>query len=191
MMEYFIIVINAILVKNIVFAQFLGVCPFLGVSRKIESALGMSMAVLFVLGLASGMTWLAQVYILDAMNIQYLQTIVFILIIATLVQFVEMVIKKFSPGLYKSLGVYLPLITTNCAVLGVAILNINNNFNFLQTITNGIANALGFTLAMVLFASIRERLDYADVPKAFKGVPISLVVAGILSISFLGFSGLL
>ncbi|SMB81000.1 electron transport complex protein RnfA [Desulfonispora thiosulfatigenes DSM 11270] len=190
-MEYFIIIVNAILVKNIVFAQFLGVCPFLGVSRKIESAIGMSMAVLFVLGLASVMSWLAQVFILEALHIEYLQTITFILIIATLVQFVEMVVRKFSPSLYKSLGVYLPLITTNCAVLGVAILNINHDFNLPQSITNGVANALGFTLALVLFAGIRERLDYANVPKAFKGVPISLVVAGILSISFLGFSGLL
>lgn len=190
-MEYFVILINAILVKNIVFAQFLGVCPFLGVSKKIESALGMSMAVLFVMSLASATTWLVQVHILEAMNIQYLQTIIFILIIATLVQFVEMTVRKFSPGLYQALGVYLPLITTNCAVLGVTILNINNGFNFSQTLTSGIANALGFTLAMVLFAGIRERLDYADVPKSFKGLPISLVVAGILSISFLGFSGLL
>jgi electron transport complex protein RnfA len=191
MSNLFIIVISAILVKNIVFAQFLGICPFLGVSRKVESAVGMGLAVTFVLGLASAMSWLVQKAILERYGLEYLQTISFILVIASLVQFVEMVVRKFSPSLYKALGVYLPLITTNCAVLGVAIININEKFNFIESVTNGVANALGFTLALILFAGIRERLDYADVPKAFKGIPIALIVAGLMSISFLGFAGLL
>ena len=151
----------------------------------------MGLAVTFVLGLASAMSWLVQKAILERYGLEYLQTISFILVIASLVQFVEMVVRKFSPSLYKALGVYLPLITTNCAVLGVAIININEKFNFIESVTNGVANALGFTLALILFAGIRERLDYADVPKAFKGIPIALIVAGLMSISFLGFAGLL
>lgn len=191
MAEIFIITFSAIFVNNIVLTQFLGICPFLGVSKKLESALGMGLAVTFVLSLASAMSWLVQKYILTRFEIEYLQTIAFILVIASLVQFVEMVIRKMSPGLHRSLGVYLPLITTNCAVLGVAIININVEYNLLHSITNGLANGLGFTLALLLFAGIRERLETADVPEAFKGLPIALIVAGLMSISFLGFSGLM
>jgi electron transport complex protein RnfA len=191
MKEIFIIVISAILVKNIVLSQFLGICPFLGVSKKIESSLGMGAAVTFVMALASGMTWLVQQFILKQFKIEYLQTITFILVIAALVQFVEMVVKKFSPTLYKTLGVYLPLITTNCAVLGIAIVNINTKYNFFESIINGTANAIGFTLALVIFAGIRERLDLLDIPEVFKGQSISLIVAGLMSIAFLGFSGLM
>jgi electron transport complex protein RnfA len=191
MKELSIIILSAIFVNNIVVTQFLGICPFLGVSKKVESAIGMGAAVTFVLGLASALSWLVQKYVLDLFDIGYLQTITFILVIAALVQFVEMVVRKYSPSLYNALGVYLPLITTNCVVLGVAIININENYNILEAITNGIANALGFTLALVLFAGIRERLDHADVPKSFKGIPIALVTAGLMSIAFMGFAGLL
>lgn len=191
MTEIFIITFGAIFVNNIVLTKFLGICPFLGVSKKLESALGMGLAVTFVLSLASAMSWLVQKYILDPLEIGYLQTIAFILVIASLVQFVEMVIRKMSPGLYRSLGVYLPLITTNCAVLGVAIINIDVDYNLVHSITNGLANGLGFSLALLLFAGIRERLETAEIPEAFRGVPIALIVAGLMSISFLGFSGLM
>jgi len=186
-----IIVISAVLINNIVLSQFLGICPFLGVSKKLDSALGMGAAVVFVMTLASTITWLVRYYILVPYNIEYLQTIAFILVIASLVQFVEMVVRKISPKLYQALGVYLPLITTNCAILGVAIININSQYNFVETIVNGFSNAIGFTLALVLFAGIRERLEESEVPEALRGTPIALVSAGIMSIAFLGFSGLL
>lgn len=189
-MNLFGIFIGAILVNNFILAKFLGICPFLGVSKKVETALGMGIAVTFVMTLASIITYLVQVSILDRFGLQYLQTIAFILIIAALVQFVEMFLKKSSPGLYDALGVYLPLITTNCAVLGLAILNIQYEYNLIQTIVNSLGAAGGFTLAIVLFAGIRERLDLADVPESFKGFPIALITAGLMSIAFLGFTGL-
>ncbi|HPZ71939.1 MAG TPA: electron transport complex subunit RsxA [Peptococcaceae bacterium] len=189
--EIIFIVIGAIFVNNIVLAQFLGCCPFLGVSKKLSSAIGMGMAVTFVLTLASVITWLVQVYLLERFDIGYLQTIAFILVIASLVQFVEMVIKKHSPDLYNALGVYLPLITTNCAVLGVAIINIQKSYGFINTLFNGFANGLSFTLALILFAGIRERLEDADIPKSMQGTPIALITAALMSIAFLGFSGLI
>ena len=188
--DLFIISLSAILIENFVLVKFLGICPFLGVSKKVETSLGMGMAVAFVMTMASVITWILQEYVLATFNIQYLQTITFILVIASLVQFVEMVIQKFSPALYQSLGVYLPLITTNCAVLGVAILNIQKEFNFIQSIIYGFSAAIGFTLAIVIFAGIRERLETADIPKNMKGFPIALVTAALLSIAFFGFQGL-
>lgn len=183
------ILLISILVDNFCMSKFLGICPFLGVSKKVETAIGMGMAVTFVMVLASIITWLVQL-LLVALHIEFTQTIAFILVIAALVQFVEMVIQKTSPTLYQSLGVYLPLITTNCAVLGVAILNIQNNYNLVETIFNGLGGALGFTLAIVLFAGIRERLELSDIPKSFEGFPIALVSASLMAIAFLGFSGL-
>lgn len=191
MQEMILIIITAVFVQNIVLTQFLGCCPFLGVSKKLSSAIGMGVAVTFVLTLASVITYLVQIFILEQYEIVYLQTIAFILVIAALVQFVEMVIKKYSPDLYKALGVYLPLITTNCAVLGVAIINIQKSYGFMQTMVNGFANGLSFTVALILFAGIRERLEDADVPKSMKGMPIALVTAALMSIAFLGFTGLL
>ena len=189
-MNLFSIFVGAILVNNFVLAKFLGICPFLGVSKKVETALGMGIAVTFVMTLASIITYLVQIAILNNFGLEYLQTIAFILVIAALVQFVEMFLKKSSPGLYEALGVYLPLITTNCAVLGLAILNIQNEYNLIQTIINSLGAAIGFTLAIVLFAGIRERLELADVPESLKGFPIALITAGLMSIAFLGFSGL-
>lgn len=189
MKEILLILLISILVDNFCMSKFLGICPFLGVSKKVETAIGMGMAVTFVMVLASIITWLVQL-LLVALNIEFAQTIAFILVIAALVQFVEMVIQKSSPTLYQSLGVYLPLITTNCAVLGVAILNIQNGYNLIQTIFNGLGGALGFTLAIVLFAGIRERLELSDIPKSFEGFPIALVSASLMAIAFLGFSGL-
>lgn len=191
MQEMVLIIIGAIFVNNIVLTQFLGCCPFLGVSKKLSSAIGMGIAVTFVLTLASVITYLVQVFILERFGIEYLQTIAFILVIASLVQFVEMVIKKNSPDLYKALGVYLPLITTNCAVLGVAIINIQKSYGFMETLVNGFANGLSFTVALILFAGIRERLEEADIPKSMQGMPIALVTAALMSIAFLGFTGLL
>lgn len=191
MQELFIIVIGAIFINNIVLSQFLGICPFLGVSKKLSAAVGMGAAVTFVMAIASTISWLLQHYVLNPLGIGYLQTIAFILVIASLVQFVEMVIRKVSPSLYKALGVYLPLITTNCAILGIAILNIQKDYTLIQSIVNSIANALGFTLALVLFAGIRERLELADIPEAMQGTPIALITAAIMSIAFLGFTGLL
>jgi electron transport complex protein RnfA len=191
MQEYFIIIIGAVLINNIVLSQFLGICPFLGVSKKLSAALGMGAAVTFVLVLAGTLTWAIQIYILNPFKIGYLQTIAFILVIAALVQFVEMVIKKYSPSLYKALGIYLPLITTNCAVLGVAILNIQKEFNLGKTIVHSISHALGFSLALILMAGIRERLEDAEIPRSMEGVPISLVTAALMSMAFLGFSGLI
>lgn len=186
----FIILLSSILVNNFVMSRFLGICPFLGVSKKVDTAVGMGMAVTFVMVLASIITFAFQHLILVPLDLEFMQTIVFILVIAALVQFVEMVIQKTSPTLYQSLGVYLPLITTNCAVLGVAILNIQSNYNLLETIFNGFGAAVGFTLAIVLFAGIRERLEIADIPEVFKGFPIALITASLMSIAFLGFTGL-
>jgi electron transport complex protein RnfA len=190
MQEYFIIIISAVLVNNIVLSQFLGICPFLGVSKKLSSSLGMGGAVSFVLIIASLITWVLQTYLLVPLNITYLQTIAFILVIASLVQFVEIVIKKFSPPMYKALGIFLPLITTNCAVLGVAIINIQNEFSLGKVIVHSLSHAAGFTLALLLMSGIRERLEDADIPASMKGTPIALIVAALMSISFLGFSGL-
>lgn len=181
--------LGAILTNNFIFAQFLGCCPFLGVSKKIDTAVGMGAAVTFVMGLASAFCYLVNL-ILIPLHLEFMQTVAFILVIAGLVQFVEMFLKKNIPTLYTALGVYLPLITTNCAVLGVAILMIQKEFNLLQSVTYSVATALGFALALVLFAGIRERLDFEDVPKAFKGIPIALITAGILAMAFMGFSGL-
>ncbi len=185
-----LILLSSILVNNFVLSRFLGICPFLGVSKKVETALGMGMAVTFVMALASVISYLVHYFILVPLQIEYMQTIAFILVIAALVQLVEMTLMKLVPSLYQALGVYLPLITTNCAVLGVAILNITEGYNLLQTLTHGIGAAVGFTLAIVLFAGIRERLELADIPEPLKGFPIALISAGLMSIAFLGFSGL-
>ncbi|MDR3084763.1 MAG: electron transport complex subunit RsxA [Christensenellaceae bacterium] len=187
----FIILLGSILVNNFIMSRFLGICPFLGVSRRVETAVGMSLAVTFVMALASLITYLMQVYLLDALGLGYLQTIVFILVIAVLVQLVEMAIGKFSPSLYRALGVYLPLITTNCAVLGAAILNITEGYSLLGSVVNGTGSALGFGLAIILFAGVRERLEDADIPEVFKGVPSTLIAAGLMSLAFLGFQGLI
>ncbi len=184
------ILISTILVNNYVVARFLGICPFLGVSNKLETATGMGVAVTFVVTLSSIITYFVQKGILDLLGLQYLQTIVFILVIAALVQFVELVMKKTTPGLYNALGVYLPLITTNCVVLGVTILNIQEGFNLIQTIFNAVGSSVGFTLALLLMAGIREKLEIADVPESLKGFPITLIAAGLMSIAFLGFGGL-
>ncbi len=188
--KIFVILLSSILVNNFVMSKFLGCCPFLGVSKKINTAVGMGAAVTFVMALASVITYLVQYYVLVPFGIEYLQTIAFILVIAALVQLVEMVIQKMSPSLYNALGVYLPLITTNCAVLGVAILNITESYNLIESLINGIGGALGFTLAIVLFAGIRERLEYSKIPVPLQGFPIALITAGIMSIAFLGFQGL-
>jgi len=191
MKSILIILVSGIFVQNFITSRFLGCCPFLGVSKKIETAIGMGVAVTFVMALASAITYVIQYAVLNPMGLAYLQTIAFILVIAALVQFVEMVIHKSSPSLYEALGVYLPLITTNCAVLGVAVLNIQEGYNFIETVFNGVAGALGFTLAIVLFAGIREQLEISDIPKSLEGFPIALVAAGLMSIAFLGFSGML
>ncbi len=190
-MNYLVIFIAAVLVNNIVLMQFLGICPFLGVSKKISTAAGMGAAVIFVLVLATLVTYLVQKLVLDPFNIAYLQTIAFILIIAALVQLVEIILKKVSPSLYQALGIYLPLITTNCAILGVAILTIQKDFNLLEGIVFAFANAVGFTLALVLFAGIREHLDLVEIPAGLKGTPIALITTGILAMAFMGFSGLI
>ena len=188
--ELLAITLSAILANNFIFSQFLGICPFLGVSKKVDTAVGMGIAVTFVMGLASAITWAVQRFVLDPFGLGYMQTVAFILVIASLVQFIEMFLQKAMPALYTALGVYLPLITTNCAVLGVAILNINSNHNFIESVVYGITGGLGFLLAIVLFASIRERLVFADYPKSFEGFPIALVTAGLMALSFMGFSGL-
>lgn len=189
-MEYIFIIISAIFVNNIVLAQFLGICPFLGVSNKTETAFGMGASVLFVMTLATIVTYLVQVFVLTPMNLAFLQTITFILVIAALVQMLEIILKKVSPPLYQALGIYLPLITTNCAVMGVAILVIQKDFNMAESVVFAIANAIGFTLALVIFSGIREQLSLADVPKGMKGIPVALVTAGILALAFMGFAGL-
>ena len=188
--SYFAIIIGAILVNNVVLAQFLGICPFLGVSSKVETSLGMGAAVTFVMSLTAVVAWCIQTYVLVPLHIEYMQTIVFILVIAALVQMVEIILKKISPSLYQALGIFLPLITTNCAVLGVAILMIQKEFTLLQSVVYSAATAIGFALAMVLFAGIRERLEFEDVPETMKGTPIALVTAALLAMAFLGFSGL-
>ena len=182
--------LGAILSNNFIFSQFLGICPFLGVSKKVDTAVGMGIAVTFVMGLASAITWLVNTFILVKFDLMYMQTVAFILDIASLVQFIEMFLQKSMPTLYTALGVYLPLITTNCAVLGVALLNIQNNYNFIESVVYGITGGLGFLLAIVLFASIRERLVFADYPKCWDGFPIALVTAGLMALAFMGFSGL-
>lgn len=184
------ILIGSIFVNNFAMSRFYGICPFLGVSKKLETAFGMGMAVTFVMAVASLVAYLVNAFLLVPLGIEYLQTIAFILVIAVLVQIVEMAIKKMSPGLYQALGVYLPLITTNCAVLGVAILMIQKEFTLLQSVVYSVSTALGFALALVLFAGIRERLELEDVPESFRGTPIALVTAGILAMAFMGFSGL-
>lgn len=189
-MEYIIIIIGAIFVNNIVLNQFLGICPFMGVSKRLSTAVGMSGAVLFVMTLATIVTWLIQNYVLNVFNIGFLQTITFILVIASLVQMVEIILKKVSPALFQALGIFLPLITTNCAVLGVAILAIQKDFQLLEGVVYAIANAIGFGLALLLFAGIREHLELMEVPKGMRGVPIALVSAGILALAFMGFINL-
>lgn len=189
-MEYILIIIGAVFVNNIVLAQFLGICPFLGVSGKTSTSIGMSGAVLFVMTLATIVTWLIQYYVLVPFEIQYLQTIFFILVIASLVQMVEIILKKVSPSLYQALGVFLPLITTNCAVLGVAMLTILKEFTLFEGVVFAIGHSIGFGLAMVLFSGLREHLDLMDLPKGMRGVPASLIVAGILALTFMGFTAL-
>lgn len=207
--ELFIIIISSVFINNFVFARFLGTCPYLGVSKKLDSAIGMGMAVIFVLVMASAVTWITDNFLLkptssnlfnviftpqNPPDLTFLRTIVFILVIAALVQFVEMVIQKSSPALYKALGIYLPLITTNCIILAVAILNVSPdpqyNFNFIESITHGFAAGVGFTLALILMAGIRERLELAPIPKPLRGIPIAFIMAGLMAIAFLGFSGL-
>lgn len=188
--DYLLFIVGAILVNNILLAKFLGNCPFLGVSRRMDTATGMSMAVIFVMTMAGMITWLVQYYVLVPLDIEYLQTIAFILVIAALVQLVEIVMAKSLPALYRALGIFLPLITTNCAVLGVAIININEEFGFLDTLIFSFASALGYGLALVLFAGIRERFMLAKIPKVFEGTAIGLVTAGFLALAFSGFAGL-
>lgn len=190
MENLFTILISTIFVNNYVFARFLGICPFFGVTAKMETATGMGIAVTFVMTVSSILTWMIQRYILEPFSIEYLQTIVFILVIASLVQFVELVIRKVSPTLYSAMGVFLPLITTNCIVLGVAILNIKEGNTLLETITTGVGASLGFVLAMVLLAGVREKLEIADVPEVLEGFPIAVIASGLMAIAFLGFSGL-
>ncbi|MDD4112918.1 MAG: electron transport complex subunit RsxA [Herbinix sp.] len=185
-----IILISAAFINNVILSQFLGICPFLGISNKIKSAVGMGLAVMFVITTASILCSLVFQYILDPMDLQYLQTIVFIIVIAALVQFVEMIVKKFSPTLYNALGVYLPLITTNCAVLGVALLNVEKDFDLVESIVNGFASALGFTISIIIMAGIRERMEHNNIPKTFRGFPITLVTATLMAMAFYGFAGL-
>ena len=189
MTKFIIIMLSAVFINNYVLSRFLGICPFLGVSKKLNQATGMSLAVIFVMLIATAVTWPIQTYLLDPNNLGYLQTIVFILVIASLVQLVEIVLKKYIPSLHKSLGVYLPLITTNCAVLGVTILNIDEGYTFAEAMVNSLGSGLGFFLAMVMFSGVRSKLEGADIPKVFQGLPITLVAASITSLSFLGFSG--
>jgi len=186
-----LIVIGSVLVNNYVMSQFLGICPFLGVSKKVETAVGMGMAVTFVMGLASLFTYFIQAYVLVPLHLEYMQTIAFILVIAVLVQIVEIALKKISPSLYQALGVYLPLITTNCAVLGMALLNAREGYNLVESVVNGVSSAIGFTLAIVLFASIRERLAASNMPKWMDGFPGALITAGLMALAFQGFSGLI
>ena len=188
-MEYILIFVSAIFVNNIILSQFLGICPFLGVSRRIDTSLGMGAAVAFVMTLATIVTWLIQHYVLNVLGLQYLQTLAFILVIASLVQLVEIVLKSVSPALYQALGIFLPLITTNCAVLGVALLVIQKDFTLLESVVYALSTAIGFALALVVFAGLREQLELADVPKGMSGIAIVLITAGLLSLAFMGFSG--
>jgi electron transport complex protein RnfA len=189
-MEYVLLIISAVFINNVVLAQFLGICPFLGVSNKVNTALGMAGAVVFVIVLATIVTYLVQIYVLRTLGIEFMQTITFILVIAFLVQMVEIILKKISQPLYQALGIFLPLITTNCAVLGVAILVIKKDYNLLEAVVFGASTAVGFGLALIILAGIREQLDLVNVPKGMKGVPISLVIAGILALAFMGFTGI-
>ncbi len=191
MRELLIIAVGSALVNNVVLSQFLGLCPFLGVSKKVKTAAGMGAAVIFVITLASAVAAVIYEFVLEPNGLAYLETIVFILVIAALVQFVEMFLKKFMPPLYQALGVYLPLITTNCAVLGVALTNVQKSYNVLTSVVNGFATAAGFTIAIVILAGIREKIEYNDVPESFKGMPITMIAAGLMAIAFCGFSGLL
>lgn len=188
-MSLFTISLGAILAENFILVQFLGICPFMGVSKKSDTALGMGIAVIFVMAIASAATWAVNTYLLVPFALEYMQTVVFILVIAALVQFVEMFLQKSMPALYQSLGIYLPLITTNCAVLGVALLNIQNSYNFIESVVYGLTGGVGFTVAILLFSSVRERLEDCDCPKAFKGFPLALMAAGLLALAFMGFSG--
>lgn len=191
MTNFIIIMLSAVFINNYVLSRFLGICPFLGVSKKLNQAVGMSIAVIFVMLIATAVTWPIQIYLLDPNSLGYLQTIVFILVIAALVQLVEIILKRYIPSLHKSLGVYLPLITTNCAVLGVTILNIDEGYTFAEAMVNSLGSGVGFLLAMVMFSGVRSKIEGADVPKAFQGLPITLVAASITSLSFLGFSGVI
>lgn len=186
----FTIALSAILINNFIFSQFLGCCPFLGCSSKVDTAIGMGLAVTFVMGLASAICYIVDIYILVPLGLQFLETLAFILIIAALVQFVEMFLKKSIPSLYSALGIYLPLITTNCAVLGVVLLNVQYGFNFIQSTLYGVFGGIGFLVAIVLFASVRERIDHAEYPECFEGFPICLVSAALLALAFMGFSGM-
>ncbi len=190
MSSIFGIILSAILTENFILVKFYGICPFMGVSKKTDTALGMGMAVTFVMAIASAACWAVNELILIPLELTYMQTVAFILVIASIVQVVEMFLKKSVPALYQALGVYLPLITTNCAVLGVALVNVQKEYNFLISVLNGAAGGLGFTLSIVLFASIRERMEEDDVPQSFRGFPIALIAAGLLALSFMGFSGL-
>lgn len=191
MTRFIIILLSAVFINNYVLSRFLGICPFLGVSKKLNQATGMSIAVIFVMLISTAVTYPIQKCLLEPNNLEYLQTIVFILVIAALVQLVEMILKRYMPALHKSLGVYLPLITTNCAVLGVTILNIDEGYTFAESMVNSLGSGLGFFLAMVMFSGIRSKLEGADIPKAFQGLPITLVAASITSLSFLGFGGII
>lgn len=184
------IALGAILMNNFILVKFMGICPFMGVSKKMDTAVGMGLSVTFVMGLASAATWAVNEYILLPLNLKYMQTVAFILVIAAIVQVVEMFLKKSAPSLYQALGIYLPLITTNCAVLGVALLNIQEGYNFLESVVYGVTGGLGFTLAIVLFASVRERTADNECPKSFEGFPVALISAGLLALAFMGFSGL-
>jgi electron transport complex protein RnfA len=187
---FFLFMVDCILCNNYIFSRFLGNCPFLGVSSKVETSIGMGLAVTFVMGLASAFTWVAYTYLLEPYDLKYLDTIAFIFIIAALVQFVEMFMKKSLPALYNALGIYLPLITTNCAVLGVALLNIKSSYGLIESVLSGVFGALGFLLAIVMMAGVRERLETSDIPKHFRGFSISLVIAGMMAVAFMGFTGL-
>ena len=189
MTKFIVILLSAVFVNNYVLSRFLGICPFLGVSKKLDSATGMSLAVIFVMLMATAATWPIQYFLLDPNGLGYLQTIVFILVIAALVQLVEIVLKRYAPSLHKSLGVYLPLITTNCAVLGVTILNITESYTFPEAMVNSLGSGLGFFLAMVMFSGVRSKIEGADIPESFKGLPVTLIAASITSLSFLGFGG--
>lgn len=188
-LSLFTIALNAILAENFILVKFLGICPFMGVSKRSSTALGMGIAVIFVMGIASAATWAVNAFVLVPLNLAYMQTLVFILVIAALVQLVEMFLQKSLPSLYQALGIYLPLITTNCAVLGVALLNIQSGYSFIESLVYGVTGGIGFTVAILLFSSVRERLEDCDCPKAFRGFPIALIAAGLLALSFMGFSG--
>lgn len=190
MTQLFAIALAAILVNNFILSQFLGICPFMGVSKKVDTALGMGMAVIFVMGVAAAVNYPINKYLLESNDLVFMQTVTYILVIASLVQFVEMFLQKAMPALYEALGVYLPLITTNCAVMGAVLQNTQKGYNFIQSVTYGVTGGVGFLLAIVLFASVRERLEFAQCPKSFEGFPIALVTAGLLALAFMGFSGL-